>query len=227
MTPPVQAVAAASDGSVWVGTAYGLHRFAEGVRGDVGQAGGSARVRGIVALHGDAQGRMWVATGRGIGRFDERGRFVSLIPVGDAAESSGGHGDGSRRHALALRPRTRPVHLGRPDARGRASRAHGDRAAFSILADREVRVWTGHVDGTHRPARSRALPALYRSRRSARRHGDRLLRRRRRHDVGRLGQRTDAVPERPDRRRHRNEWPARHTSSPRSAATAAAISGSG
>jgi signal transduction histidine kinase/ligand-binding sensor domain-containing protein len=146
ITAPVQAVAAATDGSVWVGTTNGLHRFAPNGRGTLVNAVNLAR-RGVIALHGGAGGSMWVATRREIGRF-ENGRFLSLIPVGTlmnrpVAMTTDSHGvlwlcdlerglftwDGK---ALVAVP---------PDQ-------YGNRAAFSILADRAGRIWAGHLDGT-------------------------------------------------------------------------------
>ena len=158
ITAPVQAVSAAADGSVWVGTADGLHRFAGGVRGTLVN---SERLpgRGVVALHGDAKGRMWVATGRGIGRFD-KGRFVAVIPVGTLLNRPVAMAM-SRDGTLWLCDLERGLFTwdGRTLVAVPADQ-YGNRAAFSILADSQGRIWTGHLDGTisvHEAGRSARL----------------------------------------------------------------------
>jgi ligand-binding sensor domain-containing protein/signal transduction histidine kinase len=150
ITAPVEAVSAAADGSVWVGTAAGLHRFAQGVHGtpvnSVDVVG-----RGVVALHGDAKGRMWIATTRGIGRFDSArfgtGRYVSLIPgtllnrpVAMTTDRDGTLWLCDLERGLFTWDGTTLVAL--------PADQHGNRAAFSILADSVGRIWTGHLDGT-------------------------------------------------------------------------------
>jgi ligand-binding sensor domain-containing protein/signal transduction histidine kinase len=145
ITAPVQAVAAAADGSVWVGTANAVHRFDEGGRG--APAVSVALPSRGVALHGDARGAMWVATARTIGRV-EHGRFTSLIPVGRllnrpvamATDRDGMLWVGDLERGLFRWDGKALVPL--PADR------YGNRPVFSMLADRAGRVWAGHLDGT-------------------------------------------------------------------------------
>ena len=146
ITAPVQAVAAAADGSVWVGTTNGVHRFGEGRHG-APVTSVALPSRGVVALHGDARGGMWVATARAVGRV-EHGRFDSRIPVGavlnrPVAMATDHHG------TLWLCDLERG--LFRWDGKALVplpAEQYGNRPAFSILADRAGRIWTGHLDGT-------------------------------------------------------------------------------
>jgi signal transduction histidine kinase len=77
----VEAVAATRDGSVWAGTAEGLHRRV----GDRVQTYGTADglpAPVVTSLHEDSEGTLWAATSDGVARF-ENGHFVAI------AESSG------------------------------------------------------------------------------------------------------------------------------------------
>jgi signal transduction histidine kinase/ligand-binding sensor domain-containing protein len=160
ITAPVQAVAAAADGSVWLGTTKGVHRFGANGHGALVASVGLPS-RGVVALHGDARGGMWVATARAIGRVED-GRFASLIPVGTQlnrpiAMATDRHG------ALWLCDLERG--LFRWDGKTLTpvpADEHGNRPAFSILADRAGRIWAGHLDGTvslHENGRARLYTA--------------------------------------------------------------------
>jgi ligand-binding sensor domain-containing protein/signal transduction histidine kinase len=160
ITAPVQAVAAATDGSVWVGTTNGVHRFGENGHGAPGASVGLP-IRGVLALHGDARGGMWVATARAIGRVED-GRFASLIPVGTqlnypVAMATDPHG------TLWLCDLERG--LFRWDGTALApvpADQYGNRPAFSILVDRAGRIWAGHLDGTisvHENGRARLYTA--------------------------------------------------------------------
>jgi signal transduction histidine kinase/ligand-binding sensor domain-containing protein len=156
VTPPVQAVATASDGSVWVGTQTGLHRFASGVSGtriDIGDA----PPPGVVALHGDPDGRMWVVNERSIGRV-EHGRVVPVIPAGTqlsrpVALTTDRHG------TLWICDLERGLFTWDGTAlRALPAERFGTRTVFSILADRQGRIWAGHLDGTisvHEDGRAR------------------------------------------------------------------------
>ena len=160
ITAPVQAVATAADGSVWVGTTNGLHRFTSGGHG-APVAAVELPSRGVIALHGDARGAMWVATAREIGRI-EHGRFASVIPIGTLSNGPIAMAT-DRRGTLWLCDLERG--LFRWDGKALVpvpAEEHGNRAAFSILADRDGRIWTGHLDGTvslHEEGRSRLYTA--------------------------------------------------------------------
>jgi ligand-binding sensor domain-containing protein len=160
ITAPVQAVAAAADGSVWVGTTNGLHRFTGGGQGPP-VAAVALPSRGVIALHGDARGGMWVATAREIGRF-AHGRFASLIPIGTLSERPVAMTT-DRHGTLWLCDLERGVFRWNGQALVPVPpEEHGNRAAFSILADREGRIWIGHLDGTvsvHENGRSRLYTA--------------------------------------------------------------------
>jgi ligand-binding sensor domain-containing protein/signal transduction histidine kinase len=160
ITAPVQAVAAAADGSVWVGTTNGLHRFTERGHGAL-VAAVTLPSRGVIALHGDARGGMWVATAREIGRF-EHGRFASLIPVGTLLNRPVAMAT-DRQGTLWLCDLERGLFRWAGKALVPVpAEEHGNRAAFSILADREGRIWAGHLDGTisvHEDGRSRLYTA--------------------------------------------------------------------
>ena len=160
ITAPVQAVAAAADGSVWVGTTNGLHRFTGGGPGAPVAAVGLPS-RGVIALHGDVRGGMWVATAREIGRF-EHGRFVSLMPIGTWSNRPVAMAT-DRQGTLWLCDLERGLFRWDGTALVPVSaEQYGNRPAFSILADREGRIWTGHLDGTisvHENGRARLYTA--------------------------------------------------------------------
>ena len=160
ITAPVQAVAAATDGSVWVGTTNGVHRFPQSGHGAPIVPVGLPS-RGVVALHGDARGGMWVATARAIGRV-EHGRFASLIPVGTLLNRPVAMAT-DHQGTLWLCDLERG--LFRWDGKALvplSADQYGNRPAFSILADRAGRIWTGHLDGTisvHENGRARLYTA--------------------------------------------------------------------
>lgn len=79
-TNAIPAIAAASDGSMWIGTeGDGLYHFTDGEYHHLGQGDGLS-TDSVLALHPDARGTLWIGTdGAGLSRWQD-GKIVNFRP---------------------------------------------------------------------------------------------------------------------------------------------------